>query len=109
VLAAMVVAGGTGTGTGITMTITDTSGLGLTWTLRAVSNSGDNFQPAWIYTATMPGAGTPATRAAGTGAALNASIVTSTITVGPRYAGTGTDLGGVYGSWGTPQFATGGP
>jgi hypothetical protein len=53
--------------------------------------------------------GIPTGLASGTGAALNPAIVTSTVTVGPRYAGTGTDLGGVYGSWGTPQLASGGP
>lgn len=55
------------------------------------------------------GANAPASAATGTGAALNAGVQTSNVTVGPQYAGTGTDLGGVYGSWGTPQFATGGP
>jgi hypothetical protein len=53
--------------------------------------------------------GTPIGLASGTGAALNASVVTSTINVGPRYATTGTDLGGVYGVWNTPSLATGGP
>lgn len=53
--------------------------------------------------------GVPTGLATGTGAALNPSIVTSTVTIGPRYAGTAADLGGVYGSWGTPQYATGGP
>jgi hypothetical protein len=53
--------------------------------------------------------GIPTGLATGTGAALNAGIVTSTISVGPRYATTGTDLGGVYGSWNTPSLATGGP
>ena len=64
VLAAMVVAGGSGSGTGITITITDTSGLGLVWTQRAVSLAADNFQPAFIYTATMGGAA-PAPQPAG--------------------------------------------
>jgi len=53
--------------------------------------------------------GTPIGVATGTGAALGASILTSTVNVGPRYAGAATDLGGVYGSWGTPSLATGGP
>lgn len=50
-----------------------------------------------------------AVKATGAGAALNPSITTSNVTVGPRYAGTATDLGGVYGVWATPQYATGGP
>jgi hypothetical protein len=111
VLACLVLAGGTGAGTGITMTITDTSGLGLTWTQRAVSSSSDNFQPAFIVTTTIPAGGNSATAvlAAGAGAALGPAVVTSNVVIGPKYAGTATDLGGVYGSWGTPQFATGGP
>jgi len=57
----------------------------------------------------IPVAGTPAGLASGTGAALNPSVVLSTVSVGPEYATTATDLGGVYGSWGTPSLATGGP
>jgi len=56
VLVAMVCAGGTGTGTGITVTITDTSGLGLVWTRRSISSTSDNFQPTFIFTATVGGA-----------------------------------------------------
>ena len=56
VLVAMVCADGTGTGTGITVTITDTSGLGLTWTRRAISSTSDNFQPTYVFTATIGGA-----------------------------------------------------
>lgn len=63
VLAAMVAAGGTGTGTGITVTMTDTSGLGLTWTRRAISSTSDNFQPAYIFTATVPSAASPSVQA----------------------------------------------
>lgn len=76
--------------------------------------------PAWVYTAGSANqfglavlmkepTGILAVAATGTGAALSPSITTSTVTVGPKYAGTAADLGGVYGSWGTPQFATGGP
>ena len=61
---------------------------------------------AWSW---RGGANAPASAATGTGAALNAGIQTSNVTVGPQYAGTGTDLGGVYGVWGTPSLATGGP
>ena len=57
VLAAQVCAGGTGSGSGITVTMTDTSGLGLVWTQRAISSASDNFQPTYIFTATVPGGG----------------------------------------------------
>lgn len=56
VLVAMVAAGGTGSGAGITCTISDTSGLGLVWTQRVTSSSSDNFQPTFIFTATVPAA-----------------------------------------------------
>jgi hypothetical protein len=108
VLVAMIIAGGNGTGAGITMTVTDTSGLSLIWTQRANSAAADNFQPTWVYTA-APAAGTPIGLATGAGAAYNPTAQLSTITIGPKYAGTATDLGGGSGAWGTPQFATGGP
>jgi len=57
VLVAMVVAGGTASGTGITMTV---SGGGLAWTQRVVSNASDNFEPAFIWTATVTGTGAAA-------------------------------------------------
>jgi len=47
--------------------------------------------------------------ATGAGAAPNPAARTSTVNVGPNYAGAAADLGGVYGSWATPQYATGGP
>lgn len=47
--------------------------------------------------------------ASGTGAAQGAVAQSSNTTVGPKYAGTATDLGGVYGAWNTPNYATGGP
>jgi hypothetical protein len=59
----------------------------------------------------LPGGGVTVTAGAGggTGAALNPSVVISNVLVGPRYAGGAADLGGGSGSWGTPQYAEGGP
>jgi hypothetical protein len=51
VLVAIVVAGGTGTGAGITMTVS--SAPAMTWTQRSVSAASDNFQPVFIFTATV--------------------------------------------------------
>jgi hypothetical protein len=78
----------------------------MAWTL---SGSDDFAEILVEVLAAASGANPPATLATGAGAALNASIVTSTINVGPNYAGAAADLGGNYGSWATPQFATGGP
>ena len=65
---------------------------------------------AEILTEILPAAtGTPVSAASGAGAALGATVVTSSTTTGPRYAGAAADLGGVYGTWNTPQYATGGP
>ena len=47
--------------------------------------------------------------AAASAAALAPGITTSNLTSGPRYATAASDLGGVYGSWNTPQYAEGGP
>jgi hypothetical protein len=47
--------------------------------------------------------------ASGAGAAQTAGTSPHNAFAGPAYAATATDLGGVYGSWATPQFATGGP
>jgi len=57
VLVALVVAGGSASGTGITMTV---SGGGLAWTQRVVSSASDNFQPCFIWTATVTGTGAAA-------------------------------------------------
>ena len=79
------------------------SSVTMAWTV-----SPDYF--AEILTEILPAAtGTPVSAASGAGAALGATVVTSSTTTGPRYAGTATDLGGVYGTWNTPQYATGGP
>lgn len=58
VIVALITAGGTGTGTGITVTMTDTGSL--SWTRRAISSTSDNFQPTYVFTATM-GGGAPGT------------------------------------------------
>jgi hypothetical protein len=47
--------------------------------------------------------------ATGTGTAQTAGTSPHNTLAGPAYAGTATDLGGVYGAWATTQFATGGP
>ncbi|HEY2267526.1 MAG TPA: hypothetical protein VGI96_33220 [Streptosporangiaceae bacterium] len=57
----------------------------------------------------LPPPGFTAAAATGAGAALNAGIVTSNVTVGPEYATAASDLGGGSGSWATPQYAEGGP
>jgi hypothetical protein len=94
----------TGTITGITNTGTGSVGAAIGVGITTDSN-------ACVAVEVQSGAaGTGnAVLAAGTGAALNATVVSSNITVGPEYAGTATDLGGNYGAWATPQFAQGGP
>ena len=47
--------------------------------------------------------------ASGQGAAKTADTIPHTLTAGPGYATTATDLGGGAGSWATPQYAEGGP
>lgn len=79
------------------------SSVTMAWT------QGSDFFAEILVEILAAASGTPAGLASGTGTALNASIVTSTINVGPRYAGTGTDLGGGQGAWNTPSLATGGP
>jgi hypothetical protein len=78
----------------------------MAWTL----GGSDAFAEIMIEVlAAASGANPPAGLATGTGTALNAAIQTSNVNVGPNYAGAAADLGGVYGSWATPQYATGGP
>lgn len=89
-------AGATIAGTGSNVTIS--------W-----SQDSDWYAAVGVEVQVFTGANATAVLASGAGAALGAGVATSNITVGPRYAGTATDLGGVYGSWGTPQYATGGP
>jgi hypothetical protein len=112
-LLAAIVSGTNGpTGGPVTMTFTDTSGFGLAWTTRVSVTSAVAATFAWIGVATalLPsGTSTTAGLASGAGAALNATTLPAQSLAGPAYATTATDLGGVYGSWGTPQFATGGP
>jgi hypothetical protein len=64
VLLVMVAAGCSGTGAGATCTITDSSGTGMVWTQRVTSSTADNFQPTFIFTATVTPAVTPFTRSA---------------------------------------------
>jgi hypothetical protein len=85
------------TGTTETGTYTLSSSAGASWGLVLV---------AFLLAGAT---GIPTGLASGAGAALGAGVVTSNVSVGPKYAGTGTDLGGVYGSWATPNYATGGP
>ena len=54
VLVAEVCAGGSGAGTGVTVAMTDTSGgLVGAWTQRITSLAADNFQPTYVFTATV--------------------------------------------------------
>jgi hypothetical protein len=91
------VAGATSPATGSPVT--------MAWTQLA-----DFFAEILVEVKAAPSGANPAAApASGAGAALNAAILTSNVNVGPRYATTATDLGGVYGSWNTPQYAEGGP
>jgi hypothetical protein len=83
------------TGSSVTSTWTCTSTVAATMAVEVI--------------AALTGANPVAVLATGNGNAPNASIVTSTITVGPRYAAAAADLGGAYGAWNTPQYAEGGP
>lgn len=62
VVVALVIAGGTGAGSGIAMALSD-SADSLTWTERAISSASDNFQPCYVFTATVGGPPFPATSA----------------------------------------------
>jgi hypothetical protein len=59
--------------------------------------------------AAASGANPVAGLASGTGAAQPVTMASNVMTSGPRYATATSDLGGVYGAWATPQYATGGP
>jgi hypothetical protein len=54
-------------------------------------------------------AGANAVLAHGIGSAQSVMVTPHNALAGPNYPATATDLGGGSGSWGTPQFATGGP
>lgn len=111
-LVAMVVTNGNAAGAPV-VDITNTGGT-LTWVpgpaIGATAVAGFHMTVA-MWTALTGGVSTTASAglATGAGAGLTATTLPQTSLAGPAYATSATDLGGVYGSWGTPQFAQGGP
>jgi hypothetical protein len=124
-VAGAIAAGGSITGVSGAATSRFIRNTSTTWSTGAIGGAtapgtGSNVTLTWadssstsdcLVAVEVQGAvtGTPIGLASATGTAQTAGTSPHSVLAGPAYAGTATDLGGVYGSWATTQFATGGP